>query len=154
LLPVVGEEVQGLADRGPAVGLEDAGAGVGDVVTEDRGDDRLAGVAVAEVDDAVVVTDYLEVAVAVRVVQGEQLPDGARPQRVTVPAPQRRPAPGEQGQDEGGEVADQQQGEQGAGRGQAGADRAQRPVLCQDAAPGSVRAGQGVNPGAPGRRPV
>src|SRR5262249_44629194 len=90
LLPGGGEEVQGLANGGPAVGLEGVRAGVGDAVTEHRGHNGLARVAVAEVDDAVVVTHHLHVAVVVRVVEGEQLGDGARPQRVEVPAPQRR----------------------------------------------------------------
>src|SRR5262249_9845345 len=44
-LPRAGQEVQGPADRGPAVGLEDPAPGVGDVVAAYGGDDRPARVA-------------------------------------------------------------------------------------------------------------
>src|SRR5262249_28628546 len=102
-----------LPHRGTAVDLEDIWAVTHDAVAVDGGNDRLAGEAVAEVIDAVVVPHDLDVAVIVPVVECPYLAEGTRQHRTHGPATQRRPVARQQAEDQSSEMTDEQQGEDG-----------------------------------------
>ncbi len=69
------EQVHRLTNRDAGVELGDLAADASAVVAADSRDNRLAREALAEMDDAVVVADNLDVAVVVLVVQAEQFPE-------------------------------------------------------------------------------
>ena len=137
-----GEEVDGFADGRPAVGLDRGRAGANDAVAECRQHDGFAGVLMAEVIDAVVVANDLDVAKIVRVVKGEQLIKGrgcnvCRFQRRNVGNQRARRSRKRR------ELPDQQQRENKAREGQASLENARASVFAQPTFPRPIRAKQG-----------
>src|SRR5262249_42112572 len=89
----MGQEFHRLAYGGAAIDLYSIGARPNNPIAMHRGDDGLVRKALPEMNDAVVVTDHLYVAIIVRVVKGQQFPERIGPQGIEFPTEQLLPAP-------------------------------------------------------------
>ena len=120
--------------------------GVNHSAAMNRGDDRLSRVAMAEMDDAVVVADDLHMAEVVSMAKRQQFAHRTRLQSLHIPLAHPGKAPGRQGQDERDHLADQQPGKKRTDGRRQELSRARRSMTNEHVAPGSIRAQERVGP--------
>ena len=121
-------------------------AGVNRSSATDRGDNCLSRVAMAEVDDAVVVADDLHMADVVSMAKRQQFAHRTRLQSLNIPLSQPWKAPRQHGQDERDHMADQQPRQKRTHCCRQELSWAWHSMTKEHVAPGSIRAQERVGP--------